>query len=55
MGPVQTVGDVREDVVGLLTDDLQDHDDDDGDEDKDQRVLDHPLTALVIFATADSV
>ena len=51
----EAVAHVREDVVDLLADDLQDHDHDDGDKDEDQRVLDHALTAFVIVATAPRV
>jgi hypothetical protein len=45
---VEAAADVREDVVDLLPDDLEDDDDNDGDEDEDEGVLDHALTLLAL-------
>src|SRR5580704_7919188 len=45
---VEAAADVREDVVDLLANNLEDDDDDDGDEDEDEGVLDHALTLLAL-------
>src|SRR5438445_115159 len=48
----ETVADVREDVVDLMANDLNDDDDHDRDQDEDERILNHALPLLSLVAQA---